>query len=110
MYIGTPLHFHSIRLPLHLIVVLVFFVLSGSPPANAGPAFARKCGSTNADLYRIFMTGLDGTPMPSVADVIQLNDAWDLVHFLRTLQVNRDSKKDDAVRGKIPRMWRSLQP
>src|SRR5579864_5617172 len=24
-----------------------------------------KCGQTNADLYRIFMTGLDGTPMPS---------------------------------------------
>jgi hypothetical protein len=29
------------------------------------------------DLYRIFMTGLDGTPMPSFADVIQPNDAWD---------------------------------
>jgi hypothetical protein len=24
--------------------------------------------------------------MPSFADVIQPNDAWDLVHFLRTLQ------------------------
>ena len=45
-----------------------------------------KCGETNQDLYRIFMTGLDGTPMPSFADVIQPNDAWDLVHFLRTLQ------------------------
>jgi mono/diheme cytochrome c family protein len=32
------------------------------------------------------MTGVDGTPMPSFADVIQPNDAWDLVHFLRTLQ------------------------
>src|SRR6202041_3783591 len=45
-----------------------------------------KCGETNQDLYRIFMTGVDGTPMPSFADVIQPNDAWDLVHFLRTLQ------------------------
>src|SRR5579862_4530597 len=45
-----------------------------------------KCGSTNQDIYRIFMTGVDGTPMPSFADVIQPNDAWDLVHFLRTLQ------------------------
>jgi mono/diheme cytochrome c family protein len=52
-----------------------------------------KCGSTNADLYRIFMTGLDGTPMPSFGDNIQPNDAWDLVHFLRTLQVNRHSKE-----------------
>jgi mono/diheme cytochrome c family protein len=44
------------------------------------------CGNTNRDLYRIFMTGLDGSPMPSFADVVQPNDAWDLVHFLRTLQ------------------------
>jgi mono/diheme cytochrome c family protein len=44
------------------------------------------CGVTNRDLYRIFMTGLDGSPMPSFADVVQPNDAWDLVHFLRTLQ------------------------
>jgi cytochrome c oxidase cbb3-type subunit 2 len=45
-----------------------------------------KCGVTNRDLYRIFMTGLDGTPMPSFADNLQPADGWDLVHFLRTLQ------------------------
>ncbi len=44
------------------------------------------CGVTNRDLYKIFMTGLDGTPMPSFADDIKPADAWDLVHFLRTLQ------------------------
>jgi mono/diheme cytochrome c family protein len=64
-----------------------------------------KCGSTNQDIYKIFMTGLDGTPMPSFADVIQPNDAWDLVHFLRTLQVNRHSKENEvlaAAHGVIP--------
>jgi mono/diheme cytochrome c family protein len=50
-----------------------------------------KCGTTNHDLYKIFMTGLDGTPMPSFADVIKPEDAWDLVHFLRTLQVTHKS-------------------
>jgi mono/diheme cytochrome c family protein len=45
-----------------------------------------RCGETNQDLYKIFMTGLDGTPMPSFADQLKPNDAWDLVHFLRTLQ------------------------
>jgi mono/diheme cytochrome c family protein len=44
------------------------------------------CGVTNQDLYRIFMTGLDGSPMPSFADVVKPEEAWDLVHFLRTLQ------------------------
>lgn len=51
---------------------------------SAGTRF--KCGETNADIYRIFMTGVDGTPMPSFADNIQPSEAWDLVHFLRTLQ------------------------
>lgn len=44
------------------------------------------CGTTNEDLYRIFMTGLDGSPMPSFADQLRPAEAWDLVHFLRTLQ------------------------
>jgi len=55
-----------------------------------------KCGVTNEDLYRIFITGLDGTPMPSFADVIQPNDAWDLVHYLRTLQTKRHSKEKEV--------------
>jgi mono/diheme cytochrome c family protein len=64
-----------------------------------------KCGETNQDVYRIFMTGVDGTPMPSFAEVIQPNDAWDLVHFLRTLQVHRNSKENEVLKGaggKIP--------
>jgi mono/diheme cytochrome c family protein len=55
-------------------------------PYNFATGSRFKCGETNRDLYRIFMTGLDGTPMPSFADQIRPSDAWDLVHFLRTLQ------------------------
>ncbi len=58
-----------------------------------------KCGAENQDLYRIFMTGVDGTPMPSFADVIQPSDAWDLVHYLRTLQTNRRSKENDVLKA-----------
>jgi cytochrome c oxidase cbb3-type subunit 2 len=60
-------------------------------PYNFAAGDRFKCGETNQDLYRIFMTGLDGTPMPSFADVIKPEDAWDLVHFLRTLQVSHKS-------------------
>jgi mono/diheme cytochrome c family protein len=56
-------------------------------PYNFYSGYRFKCGSTNRDLYRIFMTGLDGTPMPSFADVVKSEDAWDLVHYLRTLQI-----------------------
>ncbi len=55
-------------------------------PYNFASGSRFKCGTTNADLYRIFMTGVDGTPMPSFSDNIKPKDAWDLVHFLRTLQ------------------------
>jgi len=60
-------------------------------PYNFAEGSRFKCGATNHDLYKIFMTGLDGTPMPSFADVIKPEDAWDLVHYLRTLQVTTKS-------------------
>jgi cytochrome c oxidase cbb3-type subunit 2 len=55
-------------------------------PYNFSTGSRFKCGVTNADLYRIFMTGVVGTPMPSFADNLKPEEAWDLVHFLRTLQ------------------------
>lgn len=60
-----------------------------------------KCGQTNQDLYRIFMTGLDGTPMPSYIDYLTPEQAWDLVHFLRTLRV--DHKRKIASTGALPK-------
>jgi mono/diheme cytochrome c family protein len=62
-------------------------------PYNFAAGSRFKCGSSNGDLYKIFMTGLDGTPMPSYADVIKPQDAWDLVHYLRTLQVAFKSRE-----------------
>jgi cytochrome c oxidase cbb3-type subunit 2 len=52
-----------------------------------------KCGDSDRDLYRIFMTGLDGTPMPSFADNLKPDQAWDLVHYLRTLQMKKTVAK-----------------
>ncbi len=74
--------------------------------ADATNASRFKCGVTDEDLYRIFMTGLDGTPMPSFADQLQPNEAWDLVHFLRTLQVHRHSKENEVFKA----AGRKLQP
>ena len=61
-------------------------------PHNFTEGTRFKCGTTNEDLYRIFMTGVDGTPMPSFADQLQPADAWDLVHFLRTLMTTRSAE------------------
>ena len=52
----------------------------------------RKCGNTDRDLYRTFLTGINGTPMPSFADTVSPEDAWHLVHFLKTLQSDKTSQ------------------
>jgi cytochrome c oxidase cbb3-type subunit 2 len=52
-----------------------------------------KCGSSDQDIYRIFMTGLDGTPMPSFADNIKPDEAWDLVFYLRSLMSEPSKEK-----------------
>jgi mono/diheme cytochrome c family protein len=107
----TPLNLDSLKQGKALFTKLECFKCHGEEGRGDGPAAASltdsnnqpihpydfqsgsrfKCGTTNTDLYKIFMTGLDGTPMPSFADVIKPNEAWDLVHYLRTLQVTHNS-------------------
>jgi len=55
-------------------------------PFNFTDGSRPLCGNTDRDIYKIFMTGLDGTPMPSFADNIKPDEAWDLVFYLRSLQ------------------------
>ena len=50
---------------------------------TSGPV---KGGSTPEMIYRTFMTGLDGTPMPSYQDALpDERDRWDLVSFCLSL-------------------------
>lgn len=65
-------------------------------PYNFAEGGRFKCGTTDADLYKIFMTGLDGTPMPSFADNLKPDEAWDLVFYLRTLQPFPSKAKEIA--------------
>src|ERR1035438_5072203 len=65
-------------------------------PFNFTDGTRPKCGETDQDIYRIFMTGLDGTPMPSFADNIKPDEAWDLVFYLRTLMSQPSKEKEMA--------------
>ena len=58
---------------------------------TSGPV---KGGSTPEMIYRTFMTGLDGTPMPSYQDAMpEEQDRWDLVSFcLRLMQGDHGSQ------------------
>ena len=45
-------------------------------------------GISHEDIYRTIMTGLDGTPMPGFSKLFEGKEqsAWDLVHFILSLQ------------------------
>ena len=45
-----------------------------------------KVGDTPEDLFRTFLTGLNGSPMPSYADTVSNDDAWALVSYVRSLR------------------------
>ncbi len=45
-----------------------------------------KVGDAPEDLYRVFMTGLNGTPMPSYAETLKQDEAWALVAYVRSLR------------------------
>jgi mono/diheme cytochrome c family protein len=45
-----------------------------------------KVGDRPEDLYRAFMTGLNGSPMPSFAESITADEAWALVAYVRSLR------------------------
>lgn len=44
-----------------------------------------KGGSTLADIYRTLVTGLDGTPMPSLAEAASPEELWALVYYVDSL-------------------------
>jgi cytochrome c oxidase cbb3-type subunit 2 len=55
-------------------------------PADFTKKGMMKCGDSPARIYTTFMTGLNGTPMPSFEGQISPEDAWDLVHFIEELR------------------------
>ena len=47
--------------------------------------------------YFRFMTGMDGTPMPSYADNFKGTEGWDLAHYVVSLRVPKEAPPSDAV-------------
>ena len=66
-------------------------------PADLTQCWNFRGGSTRHDIFRAFMTGLSGTPMPSYADIFEPQQAWDLTNYVHSLC--RDRKVDVFVRA-----------
>lgn len=59
----------------------------GNPirPADLTRRWTFRGGPHREDIYRTFMTGLNGTPMPSYAASIEEKDRWALVDYVHSL-------------------------
>jgi cbb3-type cytochrome c oxidase subunit III len=66
-------------------------------PADMTQPWTFRGGSTATDVYRTFVTGLNGTPMPSYAPSIGPEDAWHLTNYVMSL--GREPVRDVVVRG-----------
>ena len=51
-------------------------------PADLTKRWTFRGGSRREDIYRTFSTGLNGSPMPSYADLIEPDDRWHLVDYV----------------------------
>ena len=61
-------------------------------------------GGDVEDIYRRLLTGLDGTPMPSLADVVSagvitFDQLWALAHYVRSLAPEEAPGITEVVRG-----------
>ena len=61
-----------------------------------------KCGESDQDVYRVLMTGLDGSPMASFSTSITPEQAWDIVHYVRTFRTETHGGIRNLFAGKHP--------
>jgi DMSO reductase family type II enzyme heme b subunit len=51
-----------------------------------------KGGGRPEEIYRTFITGIGGTPMPSFVDELNENESWQLVHYIQSLSSGGEVK------------------
>jgi cytochrome c oxidase cbb3-type subunit I/II len=54
---------------------------------------APRSGRTLETVYRVLLTGIDGTPMPSFAETMTEEKRWKLVSFIAQLRRDHTAEK-----------------
>jgi DMSO reductase family type II enzyme heme b subunit len=70
-------------------------------PADLTHRWTFRGGSRREDIYRTFTTGLNGTPMPSYADLITEEDRWRLVDYVYSLSRDEPEYSTVVVAGSV---------
>jgi mono/diheme cytochrome c family protein len=74
----------------------------GNPirPADLTRRWTFRGGPTRRDIFRAFSTGLNGTPMPSFADALSVEQRWDLVSYIYSLSPDDQAKYATVLSAK----------
>ncbi len=66
-------------------------------PADLTKRWTFRGGASRGDIYRTFMTGLDGSPMPSYDNIADEGDRWALVDYVYSLGESDEANYATAV-------------
>jgi len=69
-------------------------------PADLTQRWTFRGGPTRTDLYRTFSTGLNGTPMPSYADSLTIEERWHLVDYVYSLGLDDEPNYSERLISK----------
>jgi cytochrome c oxidase cbb3-type subunit 2 len=75
-------------------------------PADLTESWYFNGGGTVEDIYRRFLTGLDGTPMPSYADALAANvvtddELWSLAHYVKNMSGDAPRLREVVLAARI---------
>lgn len=75
---------------------------SGFPisAANLTKGWRYKGGKMAKEIFTRFTTGMDGTPMPSFADVLSEEDRWNLAAYVRSLMKEPQARGEPVLKSK----------
>lgn len=73
--------------------------------ADLAHGYSYRAGSSPKEIVARLLAGIDGTPMPSYADAVSKEDAWQLTYYVRSIQEKPDfARVIEALRveGDLP--------
>lgn len=69
-------------------------------PADLTRGWRYKGGNSIKDIFTRFTTGMDGTPMPSFADTLSVQERWDLAAYVKSLIKEPQARGDPVLRSR----------
>jgi DMSO reductase family type II enzyme heme b subunit len=68
------------------------------PVANLAQGWRYRAGDSATQIYYRLMAGINGAPMPSYAEAVSSEDAWQLAKYIESMQIKPNFKPEIIVK------------